>query len=261
MIVAARARLIAWACASAWALACAVAIVACASPRPAKTAAGAAHGAASSSPTPAAIAPSHRRCLASFAATRPASGWIETGKLLVSTRKGHAFAVEVRDARGHVVEFVRLMREHEVLTVACKIDGVLLVLDGAPANDGVHSVTVLRPAREDERGDVALLCNKPAIPSAPDDAALWRATLDAFAERLTSTRWRTWLFDLDASIFGRRGDDDEPLRKADELEAAAKSAGIAACWTSTELRREDEVSGDLGAPYAPPSASDAGAGL
>ncbi len=177
-------------------------------------------------------APPAKRCLASFAAKRPASGWLEVARLVVTMRKGHAFAVEIHDASGKVTDFVRLMRERELLPITCKLGGVLAVAD-APVVDGTETMTVMRPVAEDERADVRAAC---VPPDPPDDEWDAQRMNDQLASRLTSTRWRTWLFDLRAAM--NHEDDDEVLRLADVLESEAQRAGTMVCWTADWLRRE-----------------------
>ncbi|HEY8072594.1 MAG TPA: hypothetical protein VIF62_00750 [Labilithrix sp.] len=172
-----------------------------------------------------------KRCLASFATKRPASGWIESGRFVVTMRKGHAFAVEIHDASGRVTDFVRLMRERELLPMTCKLGGVLAVVE-SPVLEGQETMIVLRPAAEDERADLRAAC------ATPDSAERFDAQRlnDELAARLTSTRWRTWLFDLRYAM--NREDDDEVLRLADVLEAEAQREQIDPCWTSDWLRSD-----------------------
>ena len=170
-----------------------------------------------------------KRCLASFATKRPASGWIESGRLVVTMRKGHAFAVEIHDANGRVTDFVRLMRERELLPITCRLGGVLAVVE-APVLEGQETMIILRPAAEDERADLRAAC---ATPEPAEDP---QRLNDELGARLTSTRWRTWLFDLRYAM--NREDDDEVLRLADVLEAEAQREQIDPCWTSDWLRSD-----------------------
>ena len=202
----------------------ALALMACGSTTP-PPAASPTTSAAPSGPTSAA----QGRCLATMVKKRPSSGWVEAGQVILTLQAGQVTRVEVRDAKGRVVESGPLAKESDLLIKPCTVNGYLAVAEGELAMDGTATMTVLRPIAESESGDVAFLCKKPAELNA--DGFLWRSATNLLEERLTSRRWRSWVFELDEQLIPHTAATDQAKRtKADELDAAAKAAGIASCW-------------------------------
>jgi hypothetical protein len=153
--------------------------------------------------------------------------------MIVTMRAGHAVSSELRDTSGHVVESAALVKESDLLLWPCKLGGVLAVVELEPPFDGASTFTILRPLVEDPSADVVSLCTKPVeLPADSEAGFLWAFARDLYAERLTSSRWRKWLFDLDEQLHGERVAAARAKReKGDELEAAANAAGLgSSCW-------------------------------
>ena len=93
---------------------------------------------------------------------------------------------------------------------------------------------------ENESSDLKHLCEPPQ----GDDgtAILLRgfpgaAGSDILSERMTTSRWKKWLVDVDANLSKRTRDLAEARKKADELDAAGKSAGHSSCWAAAAVRQ------------------------
>lgn len=167
-------------------------------------------------------------CYAAMALTeRRPEGWVVAGTMVVTSRGGHAVSVELRDAAGRVVESGALAKESDLLSKPCKVGGVLLFAERPPAADGASTLVLLRPSVEDPSADVVSLCTKPeGLPLGDDGGFHWAFARDTYAERLTSTRWRKWLFELDEDLRRDKPTAERAKRqKGDELEAAAKPPG------------------------------------
>jgi hypothetical protein len=91
-----------------------------------------------------------------------------------------------------------------------------------------------------ESADLALLCDPPTGQDTP--SFLLRtfpaaAGYDQLSERLTSSRWRRWIDDVDTALSKKTADPAAGRRKADELDAAGKAAGHPSCWAAAGVRR------------------------
>lgn len=200
---------------------------------------------ASASPSPSAP---KERCLATMTTKGRRPGWVDAGKLTITTADKKTSSAELRDASGHVVTrpsapsdagaFKTWMAES-----VCAVGGYVLVLDGAAvqaAEKGGKTTlegVVVRPGKDDEAADLATLCAEPKLALPADAPPLKRfvAATEEYGETLTSKRWRGWLF----TTMGYGSFDVAPPPKAhqaDELDAAAKQANLGTCWFATMLR-------------------------
>lgn len=93
---------------------------------------------------------------------------------------------------------------------------------------------------QDESADLTLLC---VAPTGQDTPSFMLRTFPAAAgyselsDRLTTSRWKRWIDDVDAAVSKRTADPAAARRKADELDAAGKAAGHSSCWAATGVRR------------------------
>jgi len=93
---------------------------------------------------------------------------------------------------------------------------------------------------KDEAADVALLCEPP---SGDDTSSIMLRAYPAAAgyaildERLKSSRWKKWMADVDTRLSTKTYDAQGATLRADELDAAGKSAGYPSCWASAAVRR------------------------
>lgn len=177
------------------------------------------------------------KCYAEPTDRRP-DGWVVAGTMIVTSRARHAVSVELRDTSGRLVESAALVEDSDVISFACKVGGVLAVLEHELAVDGPSTFTILRPSVEDASADVVSLCTKPAELQVDSDGGFhWMFARGVYAERLTSSRWRKWLFELDEQLHGDKVAAERAKReKGDELEAAARAAGLeASCFMLSVL--------------------------
>lgn len=203
------------------------------SPAPASGAPSAAP--ASSAPAtaePDAGAPSGR-CLASLARKRPA-GWRDSGTLTVTLVDDHPTKIGDQAIQAQTAEDARRALRDAV----CRAGGVLGVLEGKPPKNGVATIAVVVPAKEDEAADVALLCKEPkGMPRDLDDPQRLRIAFETYSEQLSSTKWRGWLFDMTDEL----AHADDAARRAIRKKYAAtlkKAPGASAsCWFAAGLER------------------------
>jgi hypothetical protein len=183
-------------------------------------------------------------CHGSFAKERPA-GWVEVGKLVVVVKDEMPIGYELHDTAGKKVDSgdvdIKTARAagDYVAGKICKIGGVLAIYDAKAGEGGQMVTTVVKPAREDEPGDLATLCKEPAGMASLDDAQKRRAAFDAYEALLTSSKWRSWLFDVYAKLH-KAHDDARPAVMAeggDSLAKAAAAANIKDCWFAASLRK------------------------
>lgn len=206
-----------------------------------------------SAPAPAATPALEGRCLASFARKRPA-GWLEVGQLRIGVAEGRPTSIAAEDTRGLVAEMLAPPKTKEDARTAmraftCRLGGLVLVVDedamaSAAAAPDAGASTVLMPVFAprvaDERSDVLALCKEPAEDVPTDAVKRYRRAFDTLDERLTSRRWRAWLWDLLEEVDRTEGIARETIRmeKADELRDAANRAQLGGpCWYEKALRR------------------------
>ncbi len=182
------------------------------------------------------------KCTATTSEKVPA-GWVQVGSLVVNVAAGKPSTLDVKDASGKVLGTETLpaakkdAREPIRLAV-CKTGGVIGVVQGGKPAPDATSVTLLtyKPAKEDEAGDVALLCTMPGdIPPDFDESQRMRVAAMIYEERLTSPRWRTWLTGMGAELRDAAEADATTIKRkhGTELQGAAKGA----CWFATQLSR------------------------
>lgn len=216
------------------ALALAVSLVACGGSSTPKSGADAptTSGAARSSPD---------ACLAAVTNKTPA-GWSQVGTVVVAIEGDKPKTIEIKDAAGKVTSTEpapatpKEMREATRLAT-CKAGGYLAVIVGAPPK-GAASMTlaVLKPAREDEAGDVAVMCKEPSeIPADFDPAQKLVVAAQLFEERLTSSKWRGWLLGMTGEL--RAADDAARVAIKKKHGAALADAAKGSCWFATQLTR------------------------
>lgn len=186
-------------------------------------------------------------CYASLTAVRPA-GWVEVGKLVITVKDGMPVGFELRDASGAKVDAgdVSLQSPRAagdyVAQKVCRIGGVMAVYDGQPVDGRPMVAIVVKPANEDPASDLADLCKEPIWKGGGglDEAQKRRVAMATYEERLTSSRWRGWLFDMETKV---RKTNDPAARaaamsaSADVLAQAAVSAGIKDCWYAGALQK------------------------
>jgi hypothetical protein len=192
-------------------------------------------------------APNASGCVAGMARHKPASGWTQVGSITLYIEDDHAKSFELRDARDNVIESKPAPKGDAKASLAmleawtCKLGGVLAALDGdLPTQTGTALFFVLKPAAEDEKADLVLFCKPPEdLPDALEDAQQTRLAFDIYEERLTTKKWRLWLRDLGTKSGALEGAARVAMRakKADELAAGAKKAGIKSCWFEQRLRK------------------------
>lgn len=198
-------------------------------------------------PVPSEPAPTTAACHGSFAKKKPA-GWVEVGTLLVKVKDEMPVGYELRDGTGKKVDEgdinVKSARAagEAVAQKICRIDGVLAVYEEKAGAGGTMTVSVVKPAREDEAGDVAAMC-KPLsddiMKIKPDPSQQVRIALDVYTESLTSKKWRAWLHDGAEKV--RKASEGERVAArrslGADLEAAAKTAGLKDCWFASSLKK------------------------
>ncbi len=180
------------------------------------------------------------RCVGAVSKKVPA-GWVEVGAVAATIEGDRLVKLELKDASGKVVATEtpgadKVAGRKAIADAPCKLGGVLLVVP-AKEQPGLTTLKVYKPAKEDEAGDVALMCTNPAeIPADFDDSQRARVAVALFEERLTSSRWRAWLADMSAELAAA---SDEAgwiaikRKRAPELKSAAKGD----CWFATQLAR------------------------
>ncbi len=191
--------------------------------------------------------PSSEPCDASFAKKKPA-GWVDVGTLVVQVKDDMPTGWELKDASGKKVDggdiSVKSARAAAdmVSQKICRVGGVLAVYDEKAPQSGSMSAVVVKPAKEDEAGDVATMCkplSEEIMKIKPDESQQLRIAIQVYEESLTSKKWRGWVRDWAQKM--RKADPTAApgLRKSQgqELETAAKGAGIKSCWFATSLAR------------------------
>jgi hypothetical protein len=121
----------------------------------------------------------------------------------------------------------------------CKIDGVLAVYESkAEPTTGSMTASVVKPAREDEAGDLAMMCKPLAadLMKSTDESQQRRIAAQMYEETLSSKKWRGWMHEWSEKIRKADSGARPALLKgqADELDAAAKTKD---CWFVTMLRK------------------------
>jgi hypothetical protein len=180
-------------------------------------------------------------CLATTTRARP-EGWVDAGELVVTVAGGKPTSIEVHDASGKAVgsspvdaSSPEASRE-SLRKAVCKAGGLLGVVLGKPPESGTTRIAVVRPAKEDEAGDITMLCTEPSdIPADFDPSQKVAVARQMYEEKLTSTRFRSWLHGLDKAV--KADDQAEKARRLDDLSAQAKAAGKQACWFADTLRK------------------------
>ncbi len=121
--------------------------------------------------------------------------------------------------------------------------GFLLLLVAVAVAAACKSTGAAR-STEDEAADLKQLCEPPQ----GDDSTsiLLRgfpgaAGSSILSERMTTSRWKKWLDDVDTKLSKRTSDPPGARQKADELDAAGKSAGHSACWAAAAVRQRAAV--------------------
>lgn len=179
-------------------------------------------------------------------------GWRITGSIALTVVNGAPTLLESKDATGKVVATKNLNDVQDaaqysmaILQATCDAGGVLRGKEKNPADpkNGVTTVDIFGPEKEDETSDLKLLC---APPSFFPDLSLGEAMGDFSGEVsamrwLTSYRFRLWNLETQA-IFDKATKampyEFEPLfARADELEKIAKDAGISSCGYVDAIRR------------------------
>jgi hypothetical protein len=168
---------------------------------------------------------------------------------VVKVVDGRPASVDVRDASGKSLGSQAVAADatgpaarQAIAAATCRAGGVLAITPGAePPKNGDLQLSLVKPAKEDEPGDLGMLCTKPLEVTSDFDPSQ-RVVIAAaiYEERLTSARWRGWLFSTRASLHEASTDADRVTirrKSAADLAAAAKSAGTATCWFATELSR------------------------
>lgn len=175
-------------------------------------------------------------------------GWVDTGVLVVRVVDGRPTSLDVRDASGKslgsqpvAADATGPAAREAIAAATCRAGAVLAISPAEPPKSGDVQLALVKPAKEDEPGDLGMLCTQPAEIT-PDFDPSQRVVIAAagYEERLTSARWRGWLFSIRASLRTASTDADRVTirRKGGaDLSAAAKSQGTASCWFATELSR------------------------
>ncbi len=173
--------------------------------------------------------------------------WVETGTLTITLSADKPTGAILRDASRKPVMTDPMPSDGEratewMLKSACAVGAVFLYLpkEQQTIKDGPVVVSLLRPAKEDEAGDLAMLCHEPAgVPADFDPTQKLMVAVVQYDESLTSSRWRGWLRGMDVEMKKASGPDARRAIKgkgADELDAAAKKQGLGSCWLATALR-------------------------
>jgi hypothetical protein len=204
-------------------------------------------------PAPAAA----EECLASLTKARP-EGWVDAGELVVSVAGGKPTSIEVRDASGKVLgtrqadtSSPEASRE-SLRKAVCEAGGILGVVLGKPPESGTTRIAAVRPAKEDEAGDLERLCAEPR--EIPPDFDLSQRVVVAraiYEETLTSRRYRSWLHGMDKAV--KADDRAEKARRVGELSAWAKAAGKQACWFPDTLQKGLSAGVSTAATDTPPA--------
>jgi hypothetical protein len=199
----------------------------------------------SSSAAPAAsatAAPKTERCNAALARKRPA-GWKDSGTLTVTIADDRPTRIAVADASGkslgeQAVEAQKPEDARRALREAvCRAGGVVGVLEGKPPKSGTATIAVVRPAKEDEAGDVAMLCKEPAgMPADLDAGQKMRVAFETYDEQLTSAKWRGWLHDMSEEM-EREGDAGRAtVRKKYGATLESAPGAPKPCWFASRLK-------------------------
>jgi hypothetical protein len=219
----------------------------------------------SSSPTPntpstgtggtTATAPkSDALCVATITAEKNAT-WVPVGTLAISVNETDVTKVELKDGTGKAVPTENAPKDKSgdfktfITTSTCKVGGIFAVIDeaknkgAAGAKSGTLAIDLYKPAKDDEPGDIASLCTRPAIleklGKEIDPSQEPRVAAAFYEESLTSQKWRAWQLTMEREF--SKVEDEKGLvaikkAKADELERAAKASGKTSCWFADALR-------------------------
>ncbi len=189
------------------------------------------------------------QCLATFAKRKPEAGWAEAGKLVATVQDGQLTSIRAEDVNGTPIETRPAPTSsqgarQDMRELTCRLGGLVLLVAGRePPASGAGTVAfpVLKPLVADEKIDLAALCREPAdMPPTPDAQKRYVIALESLDARLTTRKWRAWLWQLLEESEAAEGLAREELRaaRADELRAAALKAGITPpCWYEEALRR------------------------
>jgi hypothetical protein len=178
------------------------------------------------------------RCIAGMTNKRP-QGWKEAGFVVITVDGDEPKTFEIHDETGKVVGTNAAPKGREgreaLRNAACRVGGFLVFLEKPAKGATSVKAIVLKPAKEDEAGDLAMMCKEPELPAGLDESQKLRIAVEIFEERLTSTKWRGWLFDMNDET--RRGADDAAhvatkKKRGAELQAAA---GKGTCWFGAAL--------------------------
>ncbi|HEY8091234.1 MAG TPA: hypothetical protein VIF09_25400 [Polyangiaceae bacterium] len=185
------------------------------------------------------VPPAAGECLAAPARKAP-EGWIDAGQIVVQVAAGKPVSLEVKDASGKTVQpsgpidasSPRAAREAMRLA-ACTAGGLVFVVGAPPPETGAFPIAVLKPVKEDEAGDLAMLCAEPKdMPPGMDPSQKATIAAQMYGERLTSTRYRGWLRRLDKAVHA-----DDAAGRAQSVDELARSAGKSGCWFAEMVRR------------------------
>jgi hypothetical protein len=164
--------------------------------------AGCAGSAASSGQAPAPVAAGAAdgagECSAEIAFKIP-DGWVDTGATVVAaTRDKKLASVEGRARDGTVHAAPGPLTDETPMQEACRLGGAMVVLDIEARDEEPVVMRVIRPKIADEKADIALMCAGPPGPglvTGETDAIMKRMiAFTVYRERVTSPRWRGWLF-------------------------------------------------------------------
>jgi cytochrome c2 len=178
--------------------------------------------------------PQERADVIAYLATRPSKTDDRTAVPLASVAPPPAppgaQAIDTSDATGSNEEMRETMKRE-----ACKVGGVLLVAPKEPGKtDPRVALLIIRPVAPDENADLRLMCAGPPDPLDknddfdPDQTRVIAA--EAFSMRLTSPRWRGWLYEMREELHGAADTGSVWRAKAAELRAARKD-----CWFAGAL--------------------------
>lgn len=183
------------------------------------------------------------------------TGWVPAGSLAISVTEKEVTKVELKDVAGKVVPTENTPKDKDadfksfIVASTCKVGGVFAVIDeqknkgAAAAKSGTLVIDLYRPEKDDEPGDVALLCARPPIldkaPKDLDPSQEIRIAASFYEESLTSQKWRSWLMTMSRDL--SKAEEEKvavgiKTAKAEELERAGKAAGKGSCWFANGLR-------------------------
>jgi hypothetical protein len=135
------------------------------------------------------------------------AGWVPVGVVEVALRAGSPTSIQAVDAGGNVVGTEPVtspdkLPEKVLVRNVCLTGGLMGIFPERPGPQATSmKFLTYRPAKADESADLADLCSKPVeIEASYDQDQEMVHAWGVYGDRLTSTKWRTWLYQASARV-------------------------------------------------------------